>query len=113
MAAAAGAAGLPCVILRVARCFPEDVLPESVTPAAGALSTANLKVELCVWCIFSFIYVCLQSKDPNRKHEHIFALADCLYPRQTLLELRVMDTCCFSGSFLSSCLSSLPSYLLK
>ena len=42
---AAAAAGLPCVIVRIARCFPEDALPDSVTPAAAALSTANLKAN--------------------------------------------------------------------
>ena len=46
--AAAAAAGLPCVVVRVARCFPEDVLPDSVTQAAAALSTANLKVRFPV-----------------------------------------------------------------
>lgn len=42
---AAAAAGLPCVILRISRCFPEDVLPDSVTDAAAALSSPNLKAN--------------------------------------------------------------------
>ncbi len=42
---AAAKAGLPCVIVRISRCFPEDVIPESVTAAAAALSTANLKAN--------------------------------------------------------------------
>ena len=41
--AAAAAAGLPCVIVRVARCFPEDVLPDSVTPAAAALGGDSIE----------------------------------------------------------------------
>ena len=41
---AAAAAGLPCVIVRVSRCFPEDALPDSV-PAAAELSSANLKAN--------------------------------------------------------------------
>ena len=43
--AAAAAAGLPCVILRVGRCFPEDALPESVTPSSAAVTAANLKAN--------------------------------------------------------------------
>ena len=42
---AAAAAGLPCVIVRVSRCFPEDVLPDSVSAAAAELSSANLKAN--------------------------------------------------------------------
>eukprot|EP01050_Picozoa_sp_SAG11_P002054 SAG11_NODE_99_length_16913_cov_41.552813_14_plen_269_part_00 len=42
---AAAKAGLPCVIVRISRCFPEDVIPESVTAEAAALSTANLKAN--------------------------------------------------------------------
>ena len=43
--AAAAKAGLPCVIVRISRCFPEDVIPDSVTVEAAALSTPNLKAN--------------------------------------------------------------------
>ena len=42
---AAAKAGLPCVVVRISRCFPEDVIPDSVTAAAAALTTANLKAN--------------------------------------------------------------------
>jgi nucleoside-diphosphate-sugar epimerase len=42
---AAAKAGLPCVIVRISRCFPEDVIPESVTADSAALSTPNLKAN--------------------------------------------------------------------
>jgi nucleoside-diphosphate-sugar epimerase len=42
---AAAEAGLPCVVVRISRCFPEDVLPDSVTEAAAALSSPNLKAN--------------------------------------------------------------------
>lgn len=41
----AAAAGLPVVIVRISRCFPEDVLADSDTAAAAALSTPNLKAN--------------------------------------------------------------------
>ena len=42
---AAAKAGLPCVVVRISRCFPEDVIPDSVTAAAAALTTPNLKAN--------------------------------------------------------------------
>ena len=37
----AAAAGLPCAIVRISRCFPEDVLPEEVLPGKGALPRSH------------------------------------------------------------------------
>jgi len=42
---AATAAGLPCVIVRISRAYPEDALVDSVTAGQAALSTANLKAN--------------------------------------------------------------------
>lgn len=42
---AAARAGLPCVIVRISRCFPEDVIPDSVTAEAAALAMPNLKAN--------------------------------------------------------------------
>ena len=42
----AARSGLPCAIVRISRCFPEEVLPtDSTTQAAAALSAPNLKAN--------------------------------------------------------------------
>lgn len=42
---AAAQAGLPCVIIRISRCFPEDLLADSVIPGETPPDTANLKAN--------------------------------------------------------------------
>ncbi len=42
---AAAQAGLPCVIVRISRCFPEDLLPDSIIPGETPADTANVKAN--------------------------------------------------------------------